>query len=169
VHRRSERADASGFAADRGSTRVGPSRFQGDALAAPRLWPDSRPPAPPAARAARNDYLAPLATTGSDDATAHFDAPPSLERASLQSSLLQRLVRADRDAIATATNLQVPNAGRTGKADRARPERTARHCLIFALCSPLIEDRRIAATRGRSRAPLRIQLTRVFRVCCEDS
>jgi hypothetical protein len=105
----------------------------------------------------------------------------------LQSSLLQRLVRADRDAIAPATNLvhgkpmtgsrlahlnlklvpgaiasaqplffsaenaksggflgrfgrhliRVPNAGRTRKADRARPEAPRRvQPITFAFCSP---------------------------------
>jgi serine/threonine protein kinase len=35
-----------------------------------RLWPGSRPPVPRVARAARKDWLAPCATTGTDDATA---------------------------------------------------------------------------------------------------
>jgi hypothetical protein len=35
-----------------------------------RQWPDSRPPAPRLARAARKDWLAPCATTGTDFATA---------------------------------------------------------------------------------------------------
>src|SRR4029450_13523301 len=47
----------------------GGSRSRGDDLAERRLWPGSRPPAPRVARAARKDWLAPFATTGTDYAT----------------------------------------------------------------------------------------------------
>ena len=85
-----------------------PTRSRGDAHAERRSWPGSRPPAPRVARAARKDWISPLATTGTDYATAGLF-----------------------DAAGTALKRE---CGRTRKADRAHPEApTARpaYCIRF--------------------------------------
>ena len=70
-----------------------------------RLWPGSRPTSTSSCESGSEGLASAIATTGTDYATAASMQRTRSSEQLLQSPLLQRLLRADSDAIAPATNL----------------------------------------------------------------